>query len=593
MDPVLGIDLGTTNSVVSIVQDGKPVTLRDGRGRATLPSVVGLDPSGQLLVGEQARNQALVAPERTVQSIKRKMGTDVKVPMGDQEYAPQEISAMILRTLARQAEAELGRPLTQAVITVPAFFNDMQREATREAGRMAGLDVLRIINEPTAATLVYEPHSARNEKLLVYDLGGGTFDVSVVQIESGVIEVLASHGDTHLGGDDFDQLLLDHVADAFLAEHQVDLRDNPVSKSRLLRAVEEAKIRLSTDIEATIALEFIIEKAGSFLNLEMTIDRGDYEQLITPLLTQTLTSVDTALEDAGLTPEKLDRVVLVGGSSRTPLVHQLLREQLHKQLDSQIDPDLCVSLGAAVQGALIAGQDVGPILVDITPHTLGIQCLGELYGMPSDEVFSPIIARNSPLPASRSQIYYTAFEGQKAVEIHVLQGENEVARFNQSIGRFMLEGLDERASEGSEILVRFDLNLDGILKVVAQERVSGLSRDLVIDNAVTRFRATSGVESQQRLAELFDDADDSPIAVSATSSSAASEESDEARQTLERAQQSLAKARRVVADVKSDDADEVRDLIDRLDAEIHRRDIAAVESLREQLDDLIFYLQDA
>jgi molecular chaperone DnaK len=587
MEPVLGIDLGTTNSAVSIVRSGKPEVLRDQRGRAILPSVVGVDSSGKLLVGEEARNQALVAPERTVRSIKRKMGQDIKVRMGDGEYAPQEISAMILRTLAEQAEREYGSQLTKAVITVPAFFNDNQREATREAGTLAGLDVLRIINEPTAASLVYEPHSSRNEKLLVYDLGGGTFDVSIVQVEAGVIEVLASHGDTHLGGDDFDQLLLDFVAEAFKKEHDIDLREIPVAKSRLLRAVEEAKIRLSSEAYTQVVQEFIAEKDGRSFNLNMTIDRDQYEELIEPLLQKTLNSVDAALEDAKLTAEQIDRVVLVGGSSRTPLVHRMLQAQLHRELHHEIDPDLCVSLGAAVQGALVAGIDVGPVLVDITPHTLGIQCLGELFGVTSHEVFSPIIRRNSPLPATRSEIYYTAQPGQRIVEIHVLQGESEISRFNESVGRFKLEGLNAEADEGNEILVRFELNLDGILKVSAEERETGLAKEITIDNAITRFRAASRTEAKQRLAAMFGPSapseDDSVLALAAEKSAS----------PFERARQTLSTARRLVSQAPAADADEMRELIDKINRAIEGGDAVAANAVAEQLDDLLFYLQDA
>ena len=395
---------------------------------------------------------------------------------------------MILRTLAERAEQAYGRPLRQAVITVPAFFKENQRRATHEAGTLAGLDVVRIINEPTAAALVYEPHSSHNERLLVYDLGGGTFDVSVVQIESGVIEVLASHGDTQLGGDDFDQLLLDLVANTFAEEHGIDLREIPTAKSRLLQAVEAAKIRLSSEAYTTIAEEFIAEHDGRALNLHMDIDRTDYEPLIEPLLRKTLLCVDAALADASMNAGEIDRVVLVGGSTRTPLVQQLLREQLHHELHREIDPDLCVSLGAAIQGALVAGLDVGQVLVDITPHTLGIQCFGELYGHASHQLFSPIIRRNTPLPAVRSEIYYTTHSGQDQAHIHILQGEHDVATLNESVGEFMLEGLNEEAGEGSEILVRFELDLNGMLKVTARERDTGLSKEVTIDDAITRFR---------------------------------------------------------------------------------------------------------
>lgn len=592
MEPILGIDLGTTNSVVSIIQEGVPLTFRDQRGRATLPSVVGIDSQGRLLVGEEARNQALVAPERTVRSIKRKMGQDVRVQMGDGHFSPQEISAIILRTLAELAEKNVGHKLTKAVITVPAFFKDAQREATREAGVLAGLEVVRIINEPTAASLVYTPKSSKQEKLLVYDLGGGTFDVSIVQMESGVIEVLASQGDTQLGGDDFDQLLLNHVADAFEQEHGVDLRKIPIAHARLLRAVEDAKIRLSIESYTTVAEEFIAEKAGQPLNLVMTIDRRLYEELILPLLEKTLRCVDMALEDAKLTASQLDRVILVGGSTRTPLVHELLRNQLHQELHHEIDPDLCVSMGAAVQGALIAGLDVGPILVDITPHTLGVSCLGEVNGQFIEDRFSTIIDRNTPLPATRSHSYCTTSDGQTAAQIEIYQGENVMARFNQLVGNFMLEGLDEEAKMGNEIVVRFDLDLNGILKVHAQERKTGLFRELVIDNALTDFRSTSQAEAKRRLASMFGDVMEGEVdvvsAVSPSSMRVVTEESE----VIKRALRSLMQAEQSIDSVNDQDAKELNALMEQLQAALEKGDEPSINAVREKMDDLLFYLQD-
>lgn len=591
MDPILGIDLGTTNSVVSIIKDGKPEVLCDEMGQGILPSVVGLDAEGRLLVGQEARNQALVAPERTVKSIKRKMGEEAQVQMAGNRYSPQEISAMILRTLKERAAKALGRPCTKAVITVPAFFGENQREATRQAGEMAGLEVVRIINEPTAASLVYEPHSQKNERLLVYDLGGGTFDVSIVQMEQSVVEVLASYGDTHLGGDDFDELLLDYVCDAFAKEHGVDLREIPTARSRMLQAVEEAKKRLSFEAYTTIAEEFIAEKAGKPLHVNMVIDRGDYEELIEPLLAKTLNSVDAALDDAKLSATQIDRVLLVGGSTRTPLVHRLLAEQLHQQLHSEIDPDQCVALGAAVQGGLIAGVDVGPVLVDITPHTLGIRVLGELHGMVSNQVFSPVIERNTALPAVRSEIYGTTCDGQEIVQIDVHQGESEDVRLNQQVGSFSLEGLDEEAERGNEILIRFQLDLDGILTVTAVERRTGLEKQLRIDNAVTRFRAKSQAEAKAKLAAMFCDSDAEAFVDHSITDRL--QEADPNRKLFEEAGELMAKARRLIQEAAAEDAAEMQRLAGELQEAVSRRDADGVRDIREQLDDLVFYLQDA
>src|SRR3954467_5479901 len=424
METIIGIDLGTTNSEVAVVRDGKPVVLPDEEGDPILPSVVGLDPQGRLLVGRAARNQFVLAPERTIRSIKRRMGEEITVPLGEQKYSPQEISAIILRALKQRAERALGQEVKKAVITVPAFFNEGQREATRAAGELAGLEVVRIINEPTAAVLTYDPHPDEQERLLVYDLGGGTFDVSIALIEGGVVEILASHGDTHLGGADFDQRLLDMVCDRFLTEHGIDLRDTLTARSRVLRAVEEAKKTLSTEAVALLEEEFIAEKSGVPLHLKMEIDRGEYEDLIEPLLAKTLTCVDQSLTDSKLQATQIDKVVLVGGAPRTPMVHRLLQERLGRPVHAEIEPDLAVAMGAAVQGGLIAGVEVGPVLVDITPHTLGISALGELYGTRSKHAFAPIIERNTPLPATRTEIFGTVSDAQKVAEIRVFQGEN-------------------------------------------------------------------------------------------------------------------------------------------------------------------------
>src|SRR4051812_16784559 len=405
-DLIVGIDLGTTNSEVAVVEDGKPRVLPGDDGDPILPSFVGLADDGRLLVGKAARNQYALAPDRTVKSIKRKMGQDVKVTLGDQEFRPQEISAMILRALKDRAQKALSREVQKAVITVPAYFNDAQRQATIEAGQLAGLEVVRILNEPTAAALVYDPDQTAGLNVLVYDLGGGTFDVSVVRAEGGVVEVLASHGDTQLGGDDFDELLLNYLCDHFQTHHRIDLRENRTTKARLLRAAETAKRQLSDHAFARVEEEFIAETDGVPLHLSVEVSRGDYEDLIRPLIDRTMDCVQRSLDDAHLTAAQIDRVVLVGGATRTPLVGQLLEDRLGQSAHREVNPDLCVALGAAVQGAIVAGLNVGSVLVDITPHSIGIKCLEYpgAGGFRANEFkFAPIIKRNAPLPASRSE----------------------------------------------------------------------------------------------------------------------------------------------------------------------------------------------
>src|SRR4051794_13715671 len=484
-ETIVGIDLGTTNSEVAYIRDGQPVVCTED-GDPILPSFVGLSEDGKLLVGKAARNQWVVAPERTIKSIKRKMGQDVKVKLGEQEYRPQEISAMILRALRDRAQRELGQPVSKAVITVPAYFNDTQRQATREAGELAGLEVVRIINEPTAASLSYDPSQRELRRMLVYDLGGGTFDVSIVQSQEGVVEVLSSHGDTQLGGDDFDDLLLNLVCDRFKQEHDVDLRANLVSRARVLRAVEAAKRHLSYHPFARLEEEFIAEKDGQALHLNVEITRTEYEELIQPLLDRTMDCVQRALDDANLIPSSIDKVVLVGGSTRTPLVSRLLEERLNQPAHQEGNPDLCVAMGAAIQGAIIAGADVGAVLVDITPHSLGIKCLDEHMGFPFEFRFAPIIHRNTPLPASRSELFHTFRDGQTEVEIDVYQGESDDVRNNPRVGRFMVQGLPP-AAPGTRSVGQLGLSLDGILTASARGRGTGLKKQARTENALARF----------------------------------------------------------------------------------------------------------
>jgi molecular chaperone DnaK len=593
MDIIIGIDLGTTNSEVAVIEAGRPVVLSDD-GDPILPSVVGLDSQGGLLVGKPARNQYVLAPERTVRSIKRKMGQDVSVSLGEQSFKPQEISAIVLRTLKQRAEKSLGQPVKKAVITVPAFFNEVQRDATREAGELAGLEVVRIINEPTAAVLTYDPHPPEMERLLVYDLGGGTFDVSIAQVEKGVVEILSSHGDTQLGGDDFDQRLLDFVCDKFHAEHAIDLRSSPVARSRLTAAVEEAKKRLSFEPVAMIEEAFIAEKNGVPLNLRVEIERDEYERLIEPLLAKTLKCVDDALTDARLRAQQINKVLLVGGATRTPLVHAMLTTRLGRPVHSEIEPDLAVAMGAAVQAGLIAGVDVGPVLVDITPRTLGIEALGEIDGFTSEFCFSPIIERNTPLPAVRTQNYYTAYDNQTIARICVYQGENRDTRFNEKVGDFRIEGLADVEAH-NEILVRLELDLNGILRVTATERATGLAKQVVIDNMMERFRRRERVNAIERLDALFGSErpasaeDESYLDVSAVPA----ELDDPAlTEAIKNAETLIARTDRVGEGAHAEDADELKGLVTDLRSAMARRSLDDITRISTEVEDLVFYLQD-
>jgi molecular chaperone DnaK len=603
MDVIIGIDLGTTNSEVAIIESGHPIVLAED-GDPIVPSVVGLDPQGKLLVGRAARNQFVLSPERTIRSIKRKMGQDVKVNLGDQAYSPQEISAMILRVLKERAERALGQPVKKAVITVPAFFTDGQRTATREAGELAGLEVVRIINEPTAAVLTYDPHPPEMERLLVYDLGGGTFDVSIAMVEAGVVEILSSHGDTQLGGDDFDQRLLDYVCDRFQTEHGIDLRTSLTARSRLLSAVEAAKKSLSTEPVVTIAEEFIAEKDNVPINLTQEIQRVDYEELIEPLLAKTLKCVDDAMTDAKIQANQISKVLLVGGATRTPLVHRLLETRLGRPVHSEIEPDLAVAMGAAVQGGLIAGVDVGPVLVDITPHTLGISTLGELGETMSPHCFSPIIPRNTPLPATRTEIYTTVYDGQDAAEIKVYQGEEQDARHNSAVGEFTIQGLSNVPAP-NDLLVRLDLDLSGILRVTATERTTGLAKQVVIDNMMERFRKRERVNALERLEALFATAepalDDQNFGEEDELEDGDEPVGDlevevidpELQKAIDSAQARMARASQVESTASKEDAAELQALVKDLRAAIERRSTEDIRRVMVELDDLIFYLADS
>jgi molecular chaperone DnaK len=603
-DIIVGIDLGTTNSEVAMVRDGKPVVFEED-GDPILPSFVGLSEDGRLLVGKAARNQWVVAPERTIKSIKRKMGQDMKVKLGDQEYRPQEISAMILRKLRDRAAEACGAALTKAVITVPAYFNDAQRQATREAGELAGLEVVRILNEPTAASLTYDPKHTALQRILVYDLGGGTFDVSLVQAQEGVIEVLASHGDTQLGGDDFDELLLTHAVRKFQEQHGIDLSQHVVARARLLRSVEEAKKRLSFHPFARIEEEFIAEKDGQALHLNLEIGRGEYEELIRPHLQRTMDCLQRALDDGHVTASQIDKVVLVGGSTRTPIIAQMLEERLGQPPHQEVNPDLCVAMGAAVQAALIRGEDVGAVLVDITPHSLGIKCLDFVHGYEFPFRFAPIIHRNTPLPASRSEAFSTVVDHQPKVEIEVFQGENEDIRFNHRVGRFLIEGL-AAVPAGNQLLVQLDLDLNGMLRVSAREKATGLQKQVTIENALAQFEREEVEQARERLDRLWglpepdenDDEEEMAEPGVAPADIAAAEPElvpgpREGQREMVQARALLEKAERLQERLAPEDRAEVARLMTNLRNALTDRAWPRVTEATNELTDMLFYLEDA
>lgn len=504
-EPIVGIDLGTTNSEIAAFVDGKPQIIGNNAngGRLMLPSCVGITPKGDLLIGEAARNQMLLYPERTVKSVKRIMGTGEPVTLGERTFAPAEISALILRELVRWAEERLGQPVKKAVITVPAYFSDAQRNATREAGELAGLEVVRIINEPTAASLAYGLDADGQRTVMIYDLGGGTLDVSIVRIEGEVTEVLASHGNNHLGGDDFDQKLVDHLAAVFREQHGVDLRaQNPGAYARLSWAAEAAKKQLSDEPYARVREESLLQIDGRPLHLDVEISRQEYEAMIRPLLEQTLDSASRALSDAGLVPGALDEILLVGGSTRTPLVVKLLEELCRKSPRHDLHPDLCVALGAGVLASRLGGHDVQRVLVDVSPFSFGPSYLGVRDGWEYPHCYHPLIQRNTPLPVTRTEEYFTAADHQTEVEIDIYQGDDPDAMKNMHVGNFRVEGL-KPVSGPNPVLCRMRLDLDGILHVTAIEKKTGMSKHVAISGATRRRAGSELTRGREELEQLF------------------------------------------------------------------------------------------
>lgn len=603
---IIGIDLGTTNSVVAVYRDGK-VHVIEEEGTSILPSVVGMTFDGKLIVGNAAKNQLAAFPDRTVSSVKRRMGQAVKVNMADQEFTPQEISAMILRRLKQRAETFLGTTVTRAVITVPAFFDENQRQATREAGQLAGLTVERIINEPTAASLVYHSITSERRHLIVYDLGGGTFDVSIVRVEDGVVEVLSSKGDTHLGGDDFDELLSKHISNIFIGQHNFDLMAQSTTRWRLIQACERAKCELSTSSFVRISEEFIATVDGNPINLDIQITRHEYEDLIEALVERTITCVDDAIRDSGLSTSHLDELILVGGSTRTPMVQRRLREEFQRDPKWSVNPDLAVALGAATQAAMQDGHSVGPVLIDVATHTLGVSAVKDA-SYSSELIFVPIIRRNSPLPAMYEDIFQTLFSDQRVVEIDVFQGESTQLIRNLSIGRFLLEGLNQTEDSDGEILVRFELTLDGTLTVTAIERKTGIKKMLKIDNALSQMGESGRKATEERLEVLFRDSDGFSSTVDEDDTD---EDEDEAVRPLDWVQSDhsetivridvggsfepkpnevITRAKSLRDTVSGDDGEDIDRLIGLIESARQQGDDEMLDGLEAELEDLLFYL---
>jgi molecular chaperone DnaK (HSP70) len=602
---VVGIDLGTTNSEIAAIVDGQVRVL--GPESHMLPSCVGFSASGDLLVGTPARNQQVLYPERTVRSIKRKMGSQETVLLGDRTFTPQEISALILRELVEWADRSLGQAPRKAVITVPAYFSDAQRNATREAGTLAGLEVVRILNEPTAASLAYGYGDGSRHTALVYDLGGGTFDVSVVTIERDVTEVLASHGNNQLGGDDFDDLLAERLAQAFEQRHGVDPRGRTAARARLWWAAEEAKKTLSFEPYVRIREEALLVEDGRPLHLDLEISRDEYEALIRPHVESTLESTARALRDAGRSAAKLDAILLVGGSTRTPLISTLLRERTGLEPRQDVHPDLCVALGAGVLASRLGGHAVERVLVDVSPYSFGVSYLGERGGFPYPHCYHPILHRNTPLPLTRTERYSTTHPYQGVVDIHVYQGDDEDALKNVPVGQFRVEDLTP-IEEPNEVLCRMRLDLDGILEVTAVEKRTGKSKQITIAHALRAKTAEEIAEGRRRIRELYelrrglvgDDADifedidagaiEPVIEVNALREEAASGPA-ERRDRPPEVQRLLERSRRLLDRMHPDDREEAIGLHERLEAALDARDEAGMREATHALGELLFFVE--
>lgn len=585
-ETVFGIDLGTTNSAIAFVDAGKPQVL-DLSGNVLLPSVVGLDDAGGLLIGEAARNQRAAYPERTIASIKRRMGRGGAVALGDRELTPPEVSALILKELCRHAQVATGQPVRKVIITVPAFFQDAQRAATLQAGEIAGLEVVRLINEPTAAALAFEAGVGKERTLLVYDLGGGTFDVSIVVTDGELTEVLSSHGDVELGGDDFDRLLADHLAASLGDGVELDA----MADARLLEAAERAKRVLTEEVSVRVREEFL--RTGTEpLHLDVEIGREEFEALIDPLLDRTLDSVHEALARAGKTLGEIDDVLLVGGQTRTPRVAARLRELANIVPRRDVHPDLCVALGAAIAGAQSAGQETGRVLVDVTPYTFGPSALGELDGHVSEHCFVPVIQRGTPLPVVRSETFYTVYDDQEQIDVRIFQGESRDARHNLLVGRFWVENLPS-LPENSPVYFKLALGLDGILDVTVTEPSTGMTKQARIEGATARLDPEGLRTARERTQALWSErGEHAGIDVEIGEAAVANPDDDQAGWMVQ-LRETMARARELEHKMSEDDREESAELIDEALDAIARNDEALGGRLRDELDELVHYVEEA
>ena len=582
--PIVGIDLGTTNSSVAIVENGRVTVIKDDDS-AIVPSMVGITEDGRLLVGQPARNQYVAFPERTVRSIKRKMGTDEIVNLGGKLCSPPEISAIILKRLKQIAENHLHGEVKKAVITVPAYFSDAQRQATRLAGEIAGLEVVRIINEPTAAALAYETGTQQSKNILVYDLGGGTFDVSIVSLQMGVVEVLSSHGNNHLGGDDFDHCIVQYLLEK-LRERGVDAENDAKAMARLTRSAENAKIHLSNYPFAVVREEFLTDHNGQPVHLEEELERHEYEALIEDYIHETLDAVHIALEGANLQVQDIDEILLVGGSTRTPMVQERLTSIFSKAPRGEINPDLCVAMGAAIQGATIAGESISSVLVDITPYTFGTSAIDwrESKGY-YPYCYVPIIKKNSALPTTRQEVFYTNHDGQLQVEVNIYQGEDPDALNNIRIGQFRVEGLSDVPS-GNPVLLELSLDVNGILKVTASEKTTGLKKTVTIDNACSQADNQRTLQEAHEKINLLFGEDGTTEQQEALTGTASAE-----HKLVVQARALAEKGQRLLEAANPDDAEDLINQIEAIQEAISAGDVAKLELLVGEITDLIYFIE--